>query len=144
MTSRRGRVFTPHVISAIRRMAEQGQSASEIAKVIGSTPASVRVRCSLQKIKLRRGRRPAAHNSTARGYIEHTVIAHMPAPLYAEFHRKAEHMQKSVTALASSLLVAIATSNIYEAVLDEDDQPGAIGPTAVGNGPTQDDPVQQG
>ena len=44
------RVFTPAVIKAIREMAGQGKSASEIAATIGSTPASVRVKCCQLKI----------------------------------------------------------------------------------------------
>jgi hypothetical protein len=50
---------------------------------------------------------------------EHTIVAHMPAPLYIEFYRKAEHLRVPVSVLASNLLSAIATSNIYEAVLDD-------------------------
>ncbi len=50
---------------------------------------------------------------------EHMVVAYMPAPLYAELHRKALHLHRPVSILASMLLNAIATSNIYEAVLDD-------------------------
>jgi hypothetical protein len=52
---------------------------------------------------------------------DHTIVAHMPAPLFVEFHRKAEHLQVPVSILASNLLAAIATSNIYDAVLDDED-----------------------
>jgi hypothetical protein len=45
----------------------------------------------------------------------------MPASLYAEFHRKAEHLNLSPSGLASNLLTAITTSNIFEAVLDDDE-----------------------
>jgi hypothetical protein len=47
------RIFTPSAISTIRRLAAQGKSASQIADVIGSTSASVRVKCCQLKIKLR-------------------------------------------------------------------------------------------
>jgi hypothetical protein len=47
------RVFTPSAINTIRGLAGQGKSASEIAEVIGSTTASVQVKCSQLKIKLR-------------------------------------------------------------------------------------------
>lgn len=49
-------------------------------------------------------------------------MARMPARLYFDFHRKAEHLQMPVSVLASNLLTAIASSNIYEAVLDDDDK----------------------
>jgi len=51
----------------------------------------------------------------------HDIVARMPAPLYAEFHRKAERLQMSPSALASNLLAAITISNIFEAVLDDKD-----------------------
>jgi hypothetical protein len=51
----------------------------------------------------------------------HDIIAHMPAPLFVEFHRKAEHLRMSPSVLASNLLAAITLSNIFEAVLDDQD-----------------------
>jgi hypothetical protein len=49
------------------------------------------------------------------------LVAHLPASLSTEFHRKAAHLQISASALASRLLEAIVVSNIYEAVLDDKD-----------------------
>lgn len=120
----RRRVFTPKSLVLIRQMASQGCSAPEIAKAIGSTPSSVRVMCSHHQIRLRRGR------GVALGHIEqipdrvelapeHMVIAYMPASLYSEFNRKAADLDKPVSILASMLLNAIATSDIYKAVLDD-------------------------
>jgi hypothetical protein len=60
---RRGQVFTPKAVKIIRGLADQGRSASEIANVIGSTPASVRVRCCQLKIKLFRRGRPSRSGS---------------------------------------------------------------------------------
>jgi hypothetical protein len=120
-----GRIFTPHNLALIRHMAERGNSSEEIAKVIGSTAASVRVVCSHHKIKLRRGRRRYNGDSKAervdhgRAMSEHTIVARIPASLYVEFHRKAENLRVPVSVLASNLLAAIAASNIYEAVLDD-------------------------
>ncbi len=120
--ARDGRIFTAENFDLIRQMAARGNSAREIAKAIGSTPSSVRVKCSHQKIRLKRGRRHpgVGHMRHALEHApEHTVVAYMPAPLYAEFHRKALHLHRPVSILASMLLNAIATSNIYEAVLDD-------------------------
>jgi hypothetical protein len=110
----------------MRHMAEQGHSGFEIANTIGSTPGSVRVVCSHHKIRLKRGRRSvdqALQNSVhqVQRASDHTIMAHMPAPLFVEFYRKAENLQISASGLASNLLAAIATSNIYEAVLDDED-----------------------
>lgn len=122
---RNGRIFTPRNIALMRDMAERGSSAIEIAKTIGSTPASVRVVCSHHKIRTRRGRRsgkvlpePVHH---VHPKLDHTIVAYMPPQLFVEFHRKAEHLKMPVSNLASNLLAAIATSDIYEAVLDDKD-----------------------
>ena len=121
---RSGRVFTPQNIARMREMAENGSSALEIAQTIGSTPGSVRVVCSHHNIRLKRGRRTRAISlPLVRSPSIHDVVAHMPASLYAEFHRKAGHLKMSPSALASNLLVAITTSNIFEAVLDDDTSP---------------------
>jgi hypothetical protein len=109
------RIFTPITIALVRSMAEQGCSASAIAAKIGSTPGSVRVKCSHLKITLRRSKRL---QQTQRG-AEHLVVADMPEPLYTAFHRKAVQMNKSVSVLAGLLLEAIIIGDLYEAVLDE-------------------------
>ena len=122
--NRNRRVFTSQGLALIRQMADQGCSAPDIAKAIGSTPASVRVMCSRHKIRLRRGRGPVlGHIDQMPDHVslapEHMVVAYMPAPLYFEFNRKAAHLDKPVSILASMLLNAIATSDIYKAVLDD-------------------------
>jgi hypothetical protein len=114
------RVFTLQNISRMRGMAENGSSALEIAQSLGSTAGSVRVLCSHHNIRLKRGRR-ARLIPLVRSLSIHDIVAHMPASLYAEFHRKAEHLKLSPSALASNLLTAITTSNIFEAVLDDDE-----------------------
>jgi hypothetical protein len=121
-----GRIFTPHNLAVVRHMAERGSSSVEIAKMIGSTPASVRVVCSHHKIRLKRGRRYPERTAPApldhgRAMSEHTIVARIPARLYADFFHKAEHLQIPVSVLASNLLAAIAISDIYEAVLDDTD-----------------------
>jgi hypothetical protein len=61
------RVFTPQKVALMQQMADAGCSAREIAEAIGSTPSSVRVVCSCQKIQLKAGRRPAS------GHVEQLV-----------------------------------------------------------------------
>ena len=108
---RQARVFTPDNLLHLRQMAAEGRSAIEIAEFIGSTPASVRVVCCHNKIKLGRPRR--------RSMSSH-VLAVLPESLAIEFHRKAEDLKISGSVLARRLLAAIVVSNIYEAVLDDD------------------------
>ena len=45
----------------------------------------------------------------------------MPTSLYVEFQRKATHLRISPSVLASNLLAAITISDIFEAVLDDQD-----------------------
>jgi len=107
-------IFTPDNLLRIRHMAGEGSSAIEIANSIGSTPASVKNICCRYKIKIRRRGRSV-------GNVLSRLVAHLPASLSIEFHRKAEDLHISASALASRLLAAIVDSNIYEAVLDDKD-----------------------
>ena len=111
----RCRVFTPSAINTIRELAGQGKSASEIAEVIGSTTGSVRVKCSQLKIKLRRQGRPGPKRQ-----ITGQIVICLSDADYAALKRKAADMQKSAVKLSGELLEAIISSNIYEAVLDDD------------------------
>ena len=106
--------FTPDNILRVQQIAAAGRSSIEIAKLMGSTPASVKNVCCRHKIKLPRKRR-SVENTLSK------LVAHLPASLSTEFHRKAEHLQISASVLASRLLEAIVVSNIYEAVLDDKD-----------------------
>jgi hypothetical protein len=106
------RVFTPSAINTIRRLAAQGKSASQIAEVIGSTSASVRVKCCQLKIKLR-GR----HTRQISGQ---SLVIYLHDADYAALTRKAAEMRKSAAELSGELLKAVIRSAIYEAVLDDD------------------------
>lgn len=107
------RVFTPAVIKAIREMAGQGKSASEIAATIGSTPASVRVKCCQLKIQLSRRGRPSLHPG------EHKLVLYMRPEDYTALKRKAAHKRKSPAELAGTLLEMIVSADIFQAVLDD-------------------------
>ena len=107
-------IFTADNLLRIRQMAGEGSSAFEIAMAIGLTPASVRVICSRHKIKLTR--KPALNPSS-----DHAIVVHMPAWRSIRFHRKAERLQIPASVLAKRLLAAIVVSNIYDAVLDDND-----------------------
>jgi IS30 family transposase len=119
-----GRIFTPENLLRIRRMAGDGCSAIEIANSIGSTPGSVRVVCCHHKIKIgRRVRRSTtdAVSKPARRSSDQAIAVHLSTSICTEFHRKAEVLQIPVSVLAARLLSAIVISNIYEAVLDDED-----------------------
>ena len=65
------RVFTPSIIEAVREMASEQKTAAEIARAIGSTAASVRVKCCHLKIQLSRRGRPSLVPSWPR---EHRLV----------------------------------------------------------------------
>jgi len=123
-----GRIFTSENLALMRQMAAQGCSAREIAHAIGSTPSSVRVKCSYQKIRLRRGRRRASESFALLQSTDcerqpnenrRSIVSYLPASVCAEFNRKANELNLSASTLASMLLNAIATSDLYRAVLDD-------------------------
>ena len=122
MNARR-RVFTPQNVALMQQMVDKGSSAREIAATLGSTPASVRVTCSHLGIRLRRRRgcvpRPVRSSGTLMRDLEVPVVAYMPTEQYAEFTSRARALGKPAGTFAGMLLSAIATSDLYKAVLDE-------------------------
>jgi hypothetical protein len=119
-----GRVFTPQNLILMRDMAARGCSAQEIADVIGSTASSVRVKCSQEKIRLKRGRGPARSPQPRPGKLEEPVegvpiVAYLPGPVYAMLVKRATELRKRPSVFASMLLSAVATGELYKAVLDE-------------------------
>jgi|ERR1700683_1373659 len=112
------RIFTRAVINGIRELASQGKTAPEIAAIIGSTPASVRVKCCHLEISLSRRGRPSLvprFPSDNQGKL----VVHLRADGYAALTRRAEQMRKSPVELAAMLLEAVISSNIFEAVLGD-------------------------
>jgi hypothetical protein len=121
MRHRRSHRFTPPAIEIVRRLAAEGKSASEIADVIGSTAASVRVRCCQLKIKLAHGTYIDTLDARQRPIQEENLTIRMHSEVYAGLEREAARMQKSAAELARTLLEAIVSDGIYAAVLDERD-----------------------
>jgi hypothetical protein len=112
------RVFTPAVLMVISEMANQGKSASEIAVAIGSTPASVRVRCCQLKIPLARRGRPPLVPGFPRHSSMHKLVVSMPPAALLALQQKASQMRKSPIELAARLLQEVVGANIFKAVLD--------------------------
>jgi hypothetical protein len=105
-------------------MAARGCSAPEIAKAIGSTPASVRVKCSQQKIRLKRGRGPARSikrrfGRPAESIRRVPIVAYLPEPIYALLVQRATELRKPPSMLVSVLLSTIASNGLYKEVIDE-------------------------
>jgi hypothetical protein len=92
---------------------DEGLSDLEIAKRMGWTAGTLRVRCSQLKISLRR---KVATGKVASG--KHVVL---PRAIFDQLHERAVLMGVSMSALASDLLEVIARDSLYDAVLDRDD-----------------------
>jgi hypothetical protein len=118
-----GRVFTSENLTLVREMAARGCSAREIAEVIGSTASSVRVKCSQQKIRLKRGRGPSRLARSVLGPHDRgqrvPLVAYLPARVYAQLVQKANAVRKPPSVYASMLLSAVTTGELYKAVLDD-------------------------
>jgi hypothetical protein len=114
------RVFTPAAIQTVRELAAQEKTAAEIARQLGSTAASVRVKCCHLKIRLSRRGRPTLVPTLPAQVEREKLVIHMHPAKYAALKLRAARMQKPVDELATTLLQTIISSNIYEAVLDED------------------------
>ena len=84
--------------------------------MIGSTTGSVRVKCSQFNIKLRR----QGQRGRIRQIAGQRLVICLNDADYAALERKAADMQKSAVQLSCELLEAIISSDIYEAVLDDD------------------------
>jgi hypothetical protein len=115
----RRRVFTPTVIKMIRELAGEGKTAPEIAHRVGSTPASVRVKCCQLKISLARRGRPTLVPKSSPPNDRQKLILQMRWVDYLALKRKAAQMQKSTPELAEMLLHAIVRSDFYESILNE-------------------------
>ena len=112
-------VFTSTAIQIIRGFAGQGKSASEIADAIGSTPASVRVKCCQLKIKLARRGRPSLQRKRPLPVPDQKLFVVSIGPgAYATLKRMAAHKKKATAEFAGMLLEAIVSADLYDAVLD--------------------------
>ena len=101
---RRTTLFTPEVVDMIRREVAGGVSLESIARQVGCTVGTLRVRCSEKGIHLRRDR------------------AWVPISLttYIEEKLKAAAALKGVTVaqLAAALIACCVADDIVDAVLD--------------------------
>jgi hypothetical protein len=138
------RKLTPAVITKIKSWVDQGLRAEEIARNIGCTVGTLRVRCSQLGISLRsiNGRRvaiswqrpqalavsptsnsesiPNGHRSSeeSRAFERSLIVPMSPATIFL-LRRRAASRGLSETGLAASLLERIAEDDLYDAVLDE-------------------------
>jgi len=120
MAAMRRKILTKAVLATIPEMiARDGLTAYEIAEKLGCTIGTLKVRCSQEKISLRR---PDSRRGRPRG-IERTIRVSEAALALLRDHVAA--IGKTEAALAAELIEAIARDDLYEAVLDGDSDPGS-------------------
>jgi hypothetical protein len=93
----------------IPALVEAGLSDAEIAKRMGWTVGTLRVRCSQLKISLRR------KIAAARQVV-------MPQSVCVQLQHRAAMMGISASVLAADLLEVIVRDNLFDAVLDRGDE----------------------
>ena len=121
------RKFTPDVVSEIRAWVDQGQSCEEIAKYVGCTVGTLRVKCSHLGISLRRRKqdriqrpsRPAKVGGKAK-----TISVRLPPQVIEQLHSRARSKHVDGATLAVTLLDRIVADNLFDAVLDDDKSDG--------------------
>ena len=93
----------------IPELVDKGLSDQEIAQQIGCTVGTLRVKCSQFKISLRRKMFAGQHYAIAKS-------------IFDQFSKRAEMMGIPPSKLAADLLEAIVRDNLYNAVLDKEDE----------------------
>jgi hypothetical protein len=108
------KILTKAVLALIPAMIERdGLNAEEIAQKLGCKIATLKVRCSQEKISLRsprRRRRPRSRPLTIR----------VSAGVAASLRDRAAAFEKTESELGSELLEAIVRDDLYNAVLDHE------------------------
>ena len=117
------RIFTPHGIATMRNMAANGDSARDIAQRLGSTSASVRVKCSQLKIKLvRRGPWSAVVDGSGGDNQERTFMITLQLAEFSKLVEAAQLRNCSPPVLARRIVTLVLRDNLVDGVLDEDDE----------------------
>jgi hypothetical protein len=118
------RVFTPPNIERMRAMAAEGRTAFEIAQAIGSTPASVRVKCcalkiSLGRFELRNPLLPPPERGPAPADDAERIHMTLRPDMYAALKAAADKRTVTPARLARLILCTVLRDNIVDAVLDD-------------------------
>ena len=115
---KRAGIFSPPVLSQISKLVAEGLSAAEIAEKIGCTLGTLRVKCSLNGISLRRSREESAMNSERKPHTR--IVIHLGRSAAVRLQQTAQNRGTTGPRLAAALLEAIVQDNLYDAVIDRE------------------------
>jgi hypothetical protein len=101
-------------------MLAQGMSAAEIAKKIGCTLGTLRVKCSVSGISLRRLTPPTG---ARKDNIPKRLVLSLSYKIAFHFQQQADKRGMTIANFAATLLEVIARDNLYDAVIGSDIKP---------------------
>lgn len=113
--SRKRSIFSVETFSLVKTLVAQGLPAKQIAERVGCKLGTLRVRCSQQRINLRRSPPAASKQSGAA-----RIVVLLAEDVSLDLQRHADKRGLSKGGLAAALLEAIANDNLYNAVIDHD------------------------
>ena len=115
-------VFTPQAIATMIRMAEDGEGARAIAVALGSTPASVRVKCCSLKIPLSHpGLRSQLVSSDGDIKLRRIAFA-ISQGAFGKLFEAARVHGCSPQVLARWIVTLVLRDDLIDAVIDSDGQ----------------------
>jgi hypothetical protein len=122
----RKKLFTESVLVQIPRWVRKGLNPGEIARNIGCTVGTLRVRCSQEGISLRivskaasKKRPDRARQTKSARDAEVELKVFVPGSVRADLHARAASKGISESSLLSALIETIARDDLYDAVLDD-------------------------
>jgi hypothetical protein len=124
------KIFTPEVLASIPQMVADGLRAEQIAALIGTTPTSLKVRCSQHKISLGKRGGPKGprgpyglRDKTLKAFATRLANIQLKIKVDAKtlslIAMRAEKKGTTVDAVASRVLEIVARDNLYDAVIDD-------------------------
>jgi hypothetical protein len=114
-------LFNEGVFDHIRRMVAEGQKPAEIARVIGCTEGTLRVKCSINKLSLQgpNGKRRRWARRPPEPEPNHPIQFELPRSVMGDLSSFAKKRGVSRNMLVTQLLELVVRDNLYMAVLDD-------------------------
>jgi hypothetical protein len=113
-------IFSALTLSLIKSYVAEGLGAKEIADRIGCKVGTLRVKCSQNRISLRRSIPPPGSSNANR---PRRLVIPLHEEAVRDLEREAAKHGMSCVNLVAALLGAIVRDNLYRAVIDHDVKP---------------------
>ena len=150
----RKKLFTQSVLAQISRWVREGLTPGEMARKIGCTVGTLRVRCSQEGVSLRIASKAASKERPDRGRRaksarrpEVKLTVSVPGSVRDHLHARAASKGISEASLVTALIETIDKDDLYDAVLDDRidlDCPRILGRSKQKEGRREADPGDAG